>query len=288
MSAKTLMIQGTASSVGKTVITAALCRVFSRRGLRVVPFKAQNMSRYSCRTREGLEISRAQAMQAEAAGIIPDVRMNPILMRPTSDARSQIIVNGRVRGNMSAREYYAFRPQLREEVQAAFSSLAKDHDLVVIEGAGSPAEINLAENDLVNMGMAAMADAPVLLTGDIERGGVFAALYGTVRLLPSDQQARIRGLVINRFRGDIGILEPGLRQLETLLDIPVLGVLPHTTVDLEEEDSLSDHHSPEQRIADASIPPQSRAERNTAAYEHLADLVEAHLDMKALERIIGL
>ena len=240
MRAKTLMIQGTGSSVGKSLIAAGLCRLFSRQGLRVAPFKSQNMSLNSFVTREGHEMGRAQAVQAEAAGIEPSALMNPVLLKPSADHVSQVIVNGRARAVMSAREYYAFRHSLRGEVVQSFNTLAARYDLIIIEGAGSPAEINLRENDLANMGMAAMADAPVLLAGDIDRGGVFASLYGTVKLLEPHEQRRVRGLIINKFRGDVGILEPGLRQLEDLLGLPVLGVLPYQRFLIDEEDSLTD------------------------------------------------
>lgn len=174
MSAKRLMVQGTASSVGKSLLVAALCRIFARRGVRVAPFKSQNMALNSFITGEGLEMGRAQVTQAEAAGIAPNALMNPILLKPTTDRKSQVIVNGQVRATMSAQEYYACRHRFRDDVCAAFATLADQYDLIIIEGAGSPAEINLRENDLANMGMAALADAPVLLVGDIDRGGVFA------------------------------------------------------------------------------------------------------------------
>ncbi|MDL2316419.1 cobyric acid synthase [Desulfovibrio sp. OttesenSCG-928-A18] len=240
MRARSLMIQGTASSVGKSLVTAALCRIFRRQGFSVAPFKAQNMSLNSFITPEGHEIGRAQAVQAEAAGIEPSSLMNPVLLKPCAEHVSQVIVRGLVRCTLSAREYHGFRAGLREEVRAAYEELARAHDLILIEGAGSPAEINLRENDLANMGMAAMADAPVLLLGDIERGGVFAALYGTVRLLEQEERRRIRLLAINKFRGDPGILEPGLRQLEGLLGIPFAGVLPYADIRIDEEDSLSE------------------------------------------------
>lgn len=236
---KVIMVQGTASSAGKSVVAAALCRVYARRGLRVAPFKSQNMSLNSCVTPDGLEMGRAQGMQAEAAGVEQDVRMNPILLKPSSDHKSQVIVMGRVNALMNAKEYYRERIAFRPVIKEAFESLCAENDLIVIEGAGSPAEINLRENDLVNMGMAAMADAPVIMVGDIDRGGVFASLYGTVKLLDDADQARIKGLVINKFRGDVSILEPGLREIEELLGIPVLGVLPYVRLDIDEEDSLA-------------------------------------------------
>jgi adenosylcobyric acid synthase len=240
MSAKTLMIQGTGSSVGKSLLVTALCRIFFRRGISVAPFKSQNMSLNSFITDEGLEMGRAQVAQAEAAGLVPSVLMNPVLLKPCGDRRSQVIVRGRARAVMDAKEYHVRRAGLAPEVLSAFTELAARHELILIEGAGSPAEINLRENDIANMGMAELADAPVVLVGDIDRGGVFAALYGTVKLLPPREQKRIRGCVINKFRGDEDILAPGLRQLEALLGIPVLGVLPYMDVRLDEEDSLSE------------------------------------------------
>lgn len=240
MTAKTLMVVGTASSVGKSLLVTAFCRMFKRHGFSVAPFKSQNMSLNSFVTPEGHEMGRAQVSQAEAAGLIPSALMNPILLKPTTNSKSQVIVNGRVHGNMSAVEYYEYKDNLRPQVQAAFDELAARYQVVVIEGAGSPAEINLMEGDFVNMGMAAMVDAPVLLAGDIDRGGVFASLYGTVKLLPPEDQARIKGLIVNKFRGDVKILEPGLRQIEELLGIPVLGVVPYGKFAIDEEDSLTD------------------------------------------------
>ena len=240
MTAASLMVLGTASSAGKSVLATGLCRLYARRGMRVAPFKAQNMALNSFVTPDGGEIGRSQAVQAEACGIAPSVLMNPVLLKPNSDHTSQVVIRGRAGGNLSAREYYAWRHTLRPQVLDAFQTLAAGHDLVILEGAGSPAEINLRENDLVNMGMAAMAGAPVILVGDIDRGGVFASLYGTVKLLEPEEQARIKGIVINRFRGDVSILEPGLRQLESLLGIPVLGVLPYWDIRVEEEDSLAE------------------------------------------------
>lgn len=237
---KTIMIQGTGSSVGKSLITAGLCRIFARQGYRVAPFKAQNMALNSFITPEGGEMGRAQVVQAEAAGVPPHVDMNPILLKPTSDRKAQIILNGKVSSNADAAEYHGMKASLKPVVQAAYDRLASRFDRVVIEGAGSPAEINLMEDDLVNMGMAAMADCPVILVGDIDRGGVFASLYGTVMLLPEEDRNRIKGLIINKFRGDEAILEPGIRMIEEKMGIPVLGVLPYAQIDIEDEDSLSE------------------------------------------------
>ena len=237
--AKVIMVQGTMSNAGKSLIAAGLCRVFKQDGYKVCPFKSQNMALNSYITKEGLEMGRAQVMQAEAAGIEPSVCMNPILLKPNSDTGSQIIVNGEVQGNMDAREYYANKQRFVPDIMKSYEALAKEYDIIVIEGAGSPAEINLKENDLVNMGIAEMVDAPVILVGDIDLGGVFAQLYGTVKLLEQKEQNRIKGLVINKFRGDVSILEPGLTMLEKLTSKPVIGVVPYMHLDMDDEDSLS-------------------------------------------------
>lgn len=238
--AKSIMIQGTMSNAGKSILTAALCRIFAQDGYRVAPFKAQNMALNSFITADGCEMGRAQVMQAEAATVLPDVRMNPILLKPTSDSGSQVIINGHAVGYQSAQEYYAGKQKLHPIVREAYESLAAEYDIIVIEGAGSPAEINLKKHDLVNMGMAKIAKAPVLLVGDIDRGGVFAALYGTILLLDPEEQSMIRGVVINKFRGDVKILQPGLSMLEDLIHKPVLGVVPYTQLDIDDEDSLSE------------------------------------------------
>lgn len=237
--AKCIMIQGTMSGAGKSLLCAALCRIFKQDGYRAAPFKSQNMALNSYVTADGLEMGRAQVMQAEAAGLEPDVRMNPILLKPSSDVGSQIIVWGEVRGHMTAAEYYDYKKRLIPHVMKAFDSLAEENDIIVIEGAGSPAEINLRENDIVNMGLAEMVDAPVLLAGDIDRGGVFAQLYGTTELLEPSEKARIEGLIINKFRGDEEILRPGLDIIEKKTGIPVLGVVPYVHVDIDDEDSLA-------------------------------------------------
>ena len=234
--AKRIMVQGTMSGAGKSLLCAALCRIFAQDGYRVAPFKSQNMALNSFVTRDGLEMGRAQVVQAQAAGVEPDVRMNPILLKPSSDTGSQVIVGGEVRGQMSAAAYFKMKRQLIPEILAAFDSLSEEADIVVIEGAGSPAEINLKADDIVNMGLAKLVDAPVLLAGDIDRGGVFAQLYGTVALLEPEERARIAGLVINKFRGDVDILRPGLAMLEEKTGLPVLGVVPYLHVEIEDED----------------------------------------------------
>lgn len=224
--AKAIMIQGTMSNAGKSLLAAGLCRIFKQDGYKVAPFKSQNMALNSFITEEGLEMGRAQVMQAEAAGITPSVLMNPILLKPTNDVGSQVIVNGEVLGNMSAREYFAYKHKLIPDIRKAYDTLDKAYDILVIEGAGSPAEINLKQEDLVNMGMARMAKAPVLLVGDIDRGGVFAQLVGTVMLLEEDERELVKGLIINKFRGDKTILDPGVKMLEEKCGIPVVGVAP--------------------------------------------------------------
>lgn len=234
------MIQGTASSAGKSLIAAAFCRIFSNDGRRVCPFKSQNMSLNSYVTREGLEMGRAQVLQAQAARVEPSAAMNPILLKPTTNRQSQVILNGKPFRNMDAADYFAFKPSLKEMIRAAYRRVAESCEIVVIEGAGSPAEINLMEHDIVNMGMAEMADAPVLLVADIDRGGVFAAIYGTIMLLPEEQRARIKGVIINKFRGDVALLQPGLDQIERLTGVPVLGVIPYIPdLRLDEEDSAT-------------------------------------------------
>lgn len=238
--AKAIMVQGTMSNAGKSLVTAGLCRVFNQDGHKVAPFKSQNMALNSFITRTGAEMGRAQVVQAEAANIEPSVLMNPILLKPTSDKGSQVIVNGEAIGTMTAAEYFAFKTQLIPEIMKAYNQLDSENDVIVIEGAGSPAEINLRGQDIVNMGMAKMAKAPVLLVADIDRGGVFASIYGTLMLLEEDERAMVKGIVINKFRGDINILQPGLEMIEKKTGIPVVGVIPMLKVDIEDEDSLSE------------------------------------------------
>ena len=233
------MVQGTASGVGKSLLTAALCRIFARAGHRVMPFKSQNMSLNAAVTLDGGEIGRAQAVQAEAAGVEARVDMNPILLKPEGDDRSQVIVRGAAVGTMSFREYRAQAPRFLAIAQESLERLRSGADLVVIEGAGSPAEINLAEGEIVNMTMARVAEAPVLLVGDIDRGGVFASLVGTLALLEPVDRARVRGLIVNKFRGERALLESGLDMLTARTGLPVLGVIPHLAdLDLPAEDSL--------------------------------------------------
>lgn len=236
--AKPLMIQGTMSNVGKSLITAALCRIFMRDGLRVAPFKSQNMALNSFVTPNGLEIGRAQAMQAEAAGIDADIRMNPILLKPIGDSLSQVVLNGEPYKNMKAMDYYKAKNDFIPHILEAYEGLAAENDVIVIEGAGSPAEINLNDNDIVNMGLAEMLQSPVILTADIDRGGVFASLFGTVALLPKYKNY-FKGSIINKFRGDISLLAPALDGFAKTLGFPVLGVVPYLSLDIDDEDSLA-------------------------------------------------
>lgn len=238
--AKVIMVQGTMSNAGKSLLAAGLCRIFKQDGHRTAPFKSQNMALNSFITEDGMEMGRAQVMQAEAAGIRPDVCMNPILLKPTNQTGSQVIVNGEVLGNMSAREYFQYKKKLIPDIIKAFQKLETMADIIVIEGAGSPAEINLKEQDIVNMGMAELVDAPVLLVGDIDRGGVFAQLLGTLMLLEPEELKRVKGLVINKFRGDKSLLDSGIDMLEERSGIPVVGVVPYTELNLEDEDSLTE------------------------------------------------
>lgn len=252
--AKVIMIQGTMSGAGKSLLVAGLCRIMKRDGYRVAPFKSQNMALNSFVTEEGLEMGRAQVMQAEAAGITPLVCMNPILLKPTDHTGSQVIVNGQVLGNMSAREYFSYKRGLIPDIKRAFRKLEEMADIIVIEGAGSPAEVNLRENDIVNMGLAEIVDAPVLLAGDIDRGGVFAQLLGTLMLLTEEEKKRVRGLIINKFRGDRSMLDSGIEILEEKGGIPVTGVVPYMDIRLEDEDSLTERfRKKEKRKIDIAV-----------------------------------
>lgn len=234
------MILGTASDAGKSLTVGALCRILRQDGFDVAPFKAQNMALNSFATREGHEIGRAQAMQAEAARVEPHVDMNPILLKPTSDVGSQVVINGRVLGNYSGVDYYRLKPKLLDVVSTAYQRLAEQHEIIVLEGAGSPVEMNLKDRDVVNMKMAEIAGAACLLVTDIDRGGVFASLVGTYALLEPEERARFCGFLINKFRGDLSLFTPGIDYLEERLSQPCLGVIPHLHANgIDDEDSVS-------------------------------------------------
>ncbi len=266
------MIQGTTSSAGKSLFCTGLCRIFKKKGLKVVPFKSQNMSSIFFTTADGKKISSAQALQARAAGIEPRPEMNPILLIPKTDVGSKVIILGEEKKEMKAREYFEYKKTCKPMILETFQKLEKENDIVIIEGAGSPAEINLNQNDIVNMGMAEMADAPVLLIADIDRGGVFAQLYGTVMLLPEKDRIRIKGMIINKFRGDKSLLDPGIKMIEDLVKIPVIATIPYMHLELADEDSLIDDDKK------CNTQAQSDAELEKEL-DKLAALIEENSDM---------
>ena len=275
------MIQGTTSSAGKSLFCTGLCRIFKKKGLKVVPFKSQNMSSVFFTTADGKKISSAQALQARAAGIEPRPEMNPILLIPKTDVGSKVIILGEEKKEMKAREYFEYKKTCKPMILETFQKLEKENDIVVIEGAGSPAEINLNQNDIVNMGMAEMADAPVLLIADIDRGGVFAQLYGTVMLLPEKDRNRIKGMIINKFRGDKSLLDPGIKMIEDLVKIPVIATIPYMHLELADEDSLIDDDKK------CNTQAQSDAELEKEL-DKLAALIEENSDMDFIFKTAGL
>jgi len=279
MSARALMVLGTASHVGKSILTAALCRIFADEGYRVAPFKAQNMSLNSAATPDEREIGRAQALQAEACRIPPCVEMNPVLIKPSSDTGSQIVLLGRVWGQVSAADYHTRRvEQLFPVVLESYSRLAAQHDLIVLEGAGSPAEINLMAHDIVNLRMAEAANAACLLVGDIDRGGVFASLLGTLELLDNRQRALIRGYAINKFRGDVSLLQPGLEMMAPRLKIPCAGIIPYLhQLGLDEEDGVAVEDRLEARrvwSCEAGIDSGRRLRIGVVALPHMSNFTD--------------
>lgn len=269
------MIQGTMSGVGKSILTAGILRVLKQDGYRVAPFKSQNMALNSYVTGDGREIGRAQALQAQACGLDPSSDMNPILIKPMGDTTSQIIVNGLPLGNMRARDYFKNKKSLIPDIQAAYDRLSKVADIIVIEGAGSPVEINLRDNDIVNMGLAQILDAPVLLAGDIDPGGVFAQLLGTVSLMSDEERARVKGLIINKFRGDVTLLEPGLSMFRKYCSIPFVGVVPYTKLILDEEDSVSQRLTVNNKFNSRSSIINTKSKNNNSINDHARSLIIA-------------
>lgn len=240
MKHRNLMIVGTSSGAGKSITVTGLCRIFKKDNFTVSPFKSQNMALNSFVTKTGKEMGRAQVVQAFASEIEPEAFMNPILLKPTTDRKIQVIVNGKSIGNMSGIEYGTFKSSLKPEIMKAYNHIRDNYDICVIEGAGSPVEINIKEEDIANMKMAEMADAPVILVADIDRGGVFASIYGTIMLMTPEERKRVKGVIINKFRGDVNILKPGLKEIEELTGVPVVGVMPYTDIDIEDEDSVTE------------------------------------------------
>jgi adenosylcobyric acid synthase len=284
------MVLGTGSHVGKSLIAAALCRILVQEGYRVAPFKAQNMALNSAATPDGFEIGRAQAMQAEAAGVAPAADMNPILMKPSSDTSAQIIVQGRVWGQVTAADYHLHRvEEFFPAVLQSYQRLAADYEIIVLEGAGSPAEINLKAHDIVNMRMAEAADASCLLIGDIDRGGVFASLVGTLELLEESERERIRGYLINKFRGDVTLLQPGIEMIKAYLTTPCVGVIPYLhDVGLDEEDgvAMEDRKTAARMWRDNDESPDRNLRVGVIALPHMSNFTD--FDALAAEPSIAL
>ena len=276
-----IMVQGATSSAGKSLLCTGLCRYFYKKGLKVFPFKSQNMSRNAFVDEDGHKIATAQVQQAFACNRKPDVKMNPVLLIPKTDVGSTVVLFGEEFKDMKAREYFEYKKELLPIIEKTFSEIESENDIVVVEGAGSPAEINLRENDIVNMGLAELVDLPVILVADIDRGGVFASLYGTVMLLSENERKRIKGLVINKFRGDKTLLDSGIEEIEKLTGIPVIGTIPYVKLNIPDEDSLVDYDKP------ANHGGVSREELEIE-FDKLMNAIAENMDMKFVEEIAGL
>lgn len=276
-----IMVQGATSSAGKSLLCTGLCRYFYKKGLKVFPFKSQNMSRNAFVDEDGNKIATAQVQQAFACNRKPDVKMNPVLLIPKTDVGSTVVLFGKEFKDMKAREYFEYKKELLPVIEKTFSEIESENDIVVVEGAGSPAEINLRENDIVNMGLAELVDLPVILVADIDRGGVFASLYGTVMLLSENEIKRIKGLVINKFRGDKTLLDSGIEQIEKLTGIPVIGTIPYVKLNIPDEDSLVDYDKP------ANHGGVTREELEIE-FDKLMNAIADNMDMKFVEEIAGL
>lgn len=250
---KSIMFLGTASNVGKSTLAAGLCRILKQDGYKVAPFKSQNMALNSYITKDGLEMGRAQVTQAEAAGIEPDVRMNPILLKPSGKNRCQVIVNGKVLDTVSSSIYHDYKEKLAIMLKDTYKELREEFDVIVLEGAGSCAEINLKDRDIANMGMAKISDSPVVLVADIDRGGVFASIAGTMLLLEEEERKRVKGVIINKFRGTVDLLQSGIDMLEDIIKVPVLGVVPYSDLNIEDEDSVTDRFKKQFKKNDVNI-----------------------------------
>ena len=276
-----IMVQGATSSAGKSLLCTGLCRYFYKKGLKVFPFKSQNMSRNAFVDEDGNKIATAQVQQAFACNRKPDVKMNPVLLIPKTDVGSTVVLFGKEFKDMKAREYFEYKKELLPVIEKTFSEIESENDIVVVEGAGSPAEINFRENDIVNMGLAELVDLPVILVADIDRGGVFASLYGTVMLLSENERKRIKGLVINKFRGDKTLLDSGIEQIEKLTGIPVIGTIPYVKLNIPDEDSLVDYDKP------ANHGGVTREELEIE-FDKLMNAIADNMDMKLVEEIAGL
>ncbi|MFN2363536.1 MAG: cobyric acid synthase [Halarsenatibacteraceae bacterium] len=278
--AKTLMFQGTASDVGKTLFTLAICRIYSQQGLKTAPFKSQNMAADSFITESGSEIAIAQALQAEAASSQPDVSMNPILMKPRGDNISEIFIEGQSVGLMTAKEYYSKKDKLLKAIEKSLSKLKENYQLIVLEGGGNPAEVNLKDKDLVNMKAAELADAPVILIADIERGGVFGSIIGTLELLEPSERERVKGIIINKFRGNPDRFKDGRQQIEELTGLPVLGVMPYLNdLSIPDEDSCGQQREKLEYNT-------TNLEDRLKSYDFLASQFREYINIDKLEEII--
>lgn len=276
-----IMVQGATSSAGKSLLCTGLCRYFYKKGLKVFPFKSQNMSRNAFVDEDGHKIATAQVQQAFACNRKPDVKMNPVLLIPKTDVGSTVVLFGEEFKDMKAREYFEYKKELLPIIEKTFAEIESENDIVVVEGAGSPAEINLRENDIVNMGLAELVNLPVILVADIDRGGVFASLYGTVMLLSENERKRIKGLVINKFRGDKTLLDSGIDQIEKLTGIPVIGTIPYVKLNIPDEDSLVDYDKP------ANHGGVSKEELEIE-FDKLMNAIAENMDMKLVEEVAGL
>ena len=284
--AKVIMVQGTASGVGKSVLATALCRMFTQDGYKTAPFKAQNMTAVCHVLSDGRKMARSQAIAAYACNTEPDSDMNPVLLMMGKD-ETEVIIDGESAGVQRGNDYKAYKKQAFTQILAAFSRLAESNDIVVIEGAGSPVELNLNQHDIVNMGLAKAVNAPVLLVSDIHRGGVFASLYGTLELLPEDERQLVKGLVVNKFIGSLEHFGDGVAILERLCRVPVLGVIPNTDIWLEDEDSLVDGAMKTKESLQSSLKGLDYDENMHTEFDKLAAFFRRHLDMEAIYEILS-